>query len=314
MKRLYLSFAALALTIAAMAGSTAFVQFDNQSLMEENLQSWFSNNVTNGQIITPAEVAELDVTATPAVWVMIDRDGLAAGEANLPVSADFKAALQAYVKRGGNLILSNHATQLVNSIGRCTYAPGIYGNGAGGYNKDVWGVQAVIGDVEGQIYDHRDHAIYKDMVSNDDYGHPTFALIGGGDKKDHNCMWDLNAYGFAQEPNVVKTFENLTNSVVLGTWQHVVDYCCAGIVEFLPTGEYTGTVLALGLAAFDWQAPKAGNNIELLVSNVASYMSESKVPTGVKTVVKHNATKVIENGRVVFIMDGVRYNVLGTVL
>ena len=132
MKRLFFSVAAFAMTIAAMAGNPAFVQFENQSALEEAAQTWFSSAVSGGQVITPADVTSLDVYATPAIWVMIDRDGLEAGEANLPVTAEFKAALEAYTKRGGNVLLSNHATQLVNSIGRCTYAPGIFGSGAGG--------------------------------------------------------------------------------------------------------------------------------------------------------------------------------------
>lgn len=317
MKRFFISLAAFAMTVAAMAGTPAFVQFENQSAMEEAAQAWFSGSVAGGQVISPADVAELDVTVTPAVWVMIDRDGLAVGEANLPVSADFKAALEAYAKRGGNILLSNHATQLVNSIGRCSYAPGIYGSAAGGNNPDVWGIQAVIGDVEfGDVYDHRSHAIYNGLDSNDDYGHPTFALIGGGNKKDHNCMWDLNAGEYALEanPNKVKDFENKTASVVLGTWQHVIDYCCAGIVEFLPSGDFSGTILAVGLAAFDWQAPKAGNNMEVLAANMLSYLSSTKTTINGSAAVKHSASKVIENGRVVIIMDGVRYNMLGTAL
>lgn len=313
MKKVILFVAAFAMTIAATAGNIAFVQLDNQSATELAAQTFFTSSVSNGEVITPADLADLDVTATPAVWVMIDRQDLVAGEANLPVSSDFKAALEAYVKRGGNVILTNHATQLVNSIGRCTYAPGIFGSGAGVYNGDVWGVQAVIGNVEGQIYDHREHEIYNNMESNDAYGHPTFAFIGAGNKLDRNCMWDLNSYGFTPDPNVVRTFENQTNSIVLGTWQHVIDYCCAGIVEFLPTGEFTGTVLAIGLASFDWQAPKETSNMELLVTNMAAYMSKS-VPAGIKNVVNHRATKVIENGRVVILMDGARYNVLGATL
>lgn len=313
MKKFLLSFMAIAVSMAVMAQAPAFVQFDNQSEMETAAQTWFTTNVTEGQVIPPADVATLDVTETPSLWVMIDRDGLAVGEANLPVSADFKTALEGYVKRGGNLLLTNHATQLVNSIGRCTYAPGIFGSGAGGHNPDVWGVQAVIGNVEGQIYDHRSHAIFNGMEENNAYGHPTFALIGSGNKKDHNCMWDLNSYGFPQNPNVVEAFEAATNSVVLGTWQHVVDYCCAGIVEFLPDGEYTGTVLAVGLAAFDWQAPQSGTNMSLMAANAVSYLTPS-TPTDVETIERAKANVVIENGQVVILKDGIRYNLLGVAL
>lgn len=315
MKRIFLSLAVAAMTLAATAGAPAFVHFDGQSTMEANAQAWFETNVTDGQVIAPADLAELNVLTTPAVWVMIDRDGLAVGEANLPVSADFKTALEAYAKRGGNILLTGHAAQLVKSIGRCPYAPGIFGSGNGGENPDVWGLQAVIGDVEGQIYDHRDHAIYKDLVDNNKCGHPTFALVASGFKKDHNCMWDLNAGEYALEanPNKVKDFENKTTSVVLGTWQHVTDYCCAGIVEFLPSGDFSGTILAVGLAAFDWYAKQEGTNMSVMTANMLNYMTET-TPTGLNNVIENNATKIVENGQLIIIMDGVRYNVLGTVL
>lgn len=315
MKKILLSFVAIAVSMAVMAQAPAFVQFDNQSEMETAAQTWFTTNVTEGQVIAPADVATLDVTETPSLWVMIDRDGLAVGEANLPVSADFKTALEGYVKRGGNLLLTNHATQLVNSIGRCTYAPGIFGSGNGGHNPDVWGVQAVIGNVEGQIYDHRNHALYEGMEENNNSGHPTFGLIASGNKKDHNCMWDLNMgeYALENNPNKVEDFENKTHSVVLGTWQHVVDYCCAGIVEFLPDGEYTGTVLAVGLAAFDWQAPQETGNMALMAANAVSYLTPS-TPTDVETIERAKANVVIENGQVVILKDGIRYNLLGVAL
>ena len=43
-------------------------------------------------------------------------------------------------------------------------------------------------------------------------------------------------------PNTVKAWEDATNSTVLGTWNHVVDYCCAGIVDFNPTTTIAGRI------------------------------------------------------------------------
>jgi hypothetical protein len=187
---------------------------------------------------------------------MCDRVGLEKGWQNLPglASTEVISALKAYTRDGGNLLLTNHATQLVAGVGRVAeaYAPGLYGNGEGGNNPDTWGSHPIIGNVEGQIYDHQNHPIYWKMTYHPDLYAGIYAFIGAGVKGDHNCMWDLNAYGLTPNPNVVKTWEDTTNSTVLGTWNHVVDYCCAGIVDFEPTSDFAGRILAVGLAAYEW--------------------------------------------------------------
>ncbi|MBR1388834.1 MAG: DUF4960 domain-containing protein, partial [Prevotella sp.] len=96
-----------------------------------------------------------------------------------------------------------------------------------------------------------------------------------GVKGDHNCMWDLNAYGLAPEPNVVKMWEDTTNSHVLGTWNHVVDYCCAGIIDFEPTSTFAGRILAVGLAAYEWNIGGANayqSQLEKFTANCISYL------------------------------------------
>jgi hypothetical protein len=189
---------------------------------------------------------------------MCDRIGIGHGWRNLPGDLAASAtidALKAFAGDGGNLFLTNHATQLTVALGRIdeAYAPGIFGDGEGGNNGDIWGVHPVIGNVEGQIYDHTGHDIYRGMTFTSGlYERSIYTFIGAGVKGDHNCMWDLNAYGLAPNPNVVKTWEDLTNSHVLGTWNHVVDYCCAGIIDFDPTTTFAGRILAVGLAAYEW--------------------------------------------------------------
>jgi hypothetical protein len=156
------------------------------------------------------------------------------------------------------------------------YAPGIFGDGEGGNNGDIWGVHPVIGNVEGQIYDHTQHAIYWGMTYEPTLFAGIYCFEGPGIKGDHNCMWDLNAYGLAPEPNVVKTWEETTNSTVLGTWNHVVDYCCAGIVDFNPTTTFAGRVLAVGLAAYEWDLGGMANSkqdqLEKFTANCIGYL------------------------------------------
>ena len=235
--------------------------YQNGSADEKDAADWFKKNYVDrgkGVLLTPSTIDDLDIENQSACWVMCDRIGIERGWQNLPgnlASANTINALKAFCEDGGNLFLTNHATQLTVAVGRIAdaYAPGIYGNGEGGQNNDIWGSQPVIGNAEGQIYDHSGHDIYRGMkFVSGLYERPIYTFIGSGVKGDHNCMWDLNAYGLAPSPNVVKAWEDTTNSTVLGTWNHVVDYCCAGIIDFAPTTSFAGRIVAVGLAAYEW--------------------------------------------------------------
>ena len=254
---------------------------------EKDAVAWFQQNYVNtgkGVLVTPATIDNLDIEQQAACWVMCDRIGVQHGYQNLPgdlASAETINALKSFCEDGGNLFLTNHATQLTVAVGRIpeAYAPGIFGNGEGGQNNDVWGSQPIIGNAEGQIYDHSGHDIYRGMnFVSGLYERSIYCFEGAGIKGDHNCMWDLNAYGLAPNPNVVKAWEETTNSTVLGTWNHVVDYCCAGIVDFAPTTTFAGRILAVGLAAYEWNI--GGTNdyqgqLEKFTSNCLSYVSQS---------------------------------------
>ena len=67
----------------------------------------------------------------------------------------------------------------------------------------------------------------------------------------------------------------MTNSHVLGTWNHVVDYCCAGIVDFDPTTTFAGRVLAVGLASYEWNIGSVNEyrgQLERFTSNCIEYL------------------------------------------
>ena len=87
------------------------------------------------------------------------------------------------------------ARTLINQI-RQRAQNSIDGNGEGGDNPGVWGSLPIIGDAEGQIYDHSGHDIYWDMdFVSGLYARSIYCFEGAGLKGNHNCMWDLNAYG-----------------------------------------------------------------------------------------------------------------------
>ncbi len=258
-----------------------------ESVDEKKAAEWFTSTYPEGVVVTPSTLNKMDDLAV--LWVAVDRVGIEKGWTNLPAAFSSSATIDALMKfaqRGGSLLLTNHATQLTVALGRIdnALAPGIFGNGAGGDNPDVWGVHPIIGNVDGQIYNHSEHPIYKDMTYHAELFAGIYCFESAGVKGDHNCMWDLNAYGLAANPNVVKSWEELTNSTVLGTWNHVVDYCCAGIVDFEPTTTFAGRILAVGLAAYEWDLGGVENTyadqLQLFTSNCINYLLN---PTGEQT-------------------------------
>ena len=254
-----------------------------ESADERAAAEWFQSTYPEGVIVTPETLSEIANLST--LWVAIDRIGIPAGWTNLPEgfrTNDVINALAKHVKAGGSLLLTNHATQLTVPIGRidAAYAPNIFGSGEGGDNSDTWGVHPVIGNAEaGEVYDHVNHPIYDGMTYYADLFAGIYCFESAGIKGDHNCMWDLNAYGLVPNPNTVKAWEDATNSTVLGTWNHVVDYCCAGIVDFNPTTTIAGRILAVGLASYEWDLAGGINEyadqLQLFTQNSLNYLLDN---------------------------------------
>ncbi len=272
-------------TIESVPAKVGFlIAYDDATLIEDDDEyaaaEWFKANVTNGVILTPADLANINPDDYCTIWVMIDRLGIGVGWEKLPstlITNDAIAALGNYLKEGGNLLLTNHATQLLSPIGRIDeqYAPGIFGDGTGGSGTDIWAFNANIGSNMSPNYDRRSHQIFSGLSTCAQFEHETFPLIGPGMREDHNCMWDLNSYGFTGI-NPVVSFEETTNSAILGTWGHVVDYAVAGIVEFYASPECLGRCIAIGLAAYEWNQNSGMNeyqaNIEKLTANCLNYL------------------------------------------
>jgi hypothetical protein len=217
--------------------------------------NWFTATYPTGTILPLSKVKDFSVNLEQfsVIWVHIDR----VGTGTLPSAmrdAKVIANLQAYLKNGGNLLLSTHATQLVYSLGRTTRKPNIIGAGTGGVGNDTWTANPNIGS----IYNHLSHPIFDGTTYSPEFfpaSGSTIPLIGPGNREDHNSMWDLNAFGYSipnDGANVVKAFETENTATVLATWGHVTDFCCAGIIYFAPTSTYKGKCVAIGLAAYEW--------------------------------------------------------------
>lgn len=274
--------------VAMLLPSNNDSDLDDDELAAKN---WFVQTYgDNGKVFTPATLTSLNPSQYAALWIQIDRVGLEMGPDKLPADIIANGVvdnLSAYLKAGGNVFLTKHATQLVSSLGRIAeqYGPHLFGSGEGGEGTDIWTTNAVIGSNCDPKYDHRSHAAFAGLEvlpANDPvdgYDHESFPLEGPGFREDHNCMWDLNSYGFtpADGLNVVDAFEKKTSSVVLATWGHVTDYCCGGIIEFLPTNDIKGRMICIGLSSYEFKQNSGTNqyqqNTEKLTKNCIDYLA-----------------------------------------
>lgn len=274
--------------VAMLLPSNNDSELDDDELAAKN---WFEKTYgENGKVFTPANLPSLNPSEYTTLWIQIDRVGLEMGPDKLPaeiIASGVTSNLSAYLKAGGNVFLTKHATQLISTLGRIAenYGPHIFSSGEGGEGSDIWTTNAVIGSNCDPKYDHRSHAAFAGLEvlpANDPvdmYDHESFPLESPGFREDHNCMWDLNSYGFtsADGLNVVDAFEKKTSSVVLSTWGHVTDYCCGGIIEFLPTDNIKGRMICIGLSSYEFNQNSGTNqyqtNTEKLTKNCIDYLA-----------------------------------------
>ncbi|MCF0189296.1 MAG: DUF4960 domain-containing protein [Bacteroidaceae bacterium] len=261
---------------------------------EQASARWFKDNYVDkqrGGFILARDINRLSKEDYACIMVHIDRVGLANDVAQLPAEMGSDRVLNAladYVKDGGNLFLNNHASLLVQAIGRIPADPcriTVFGSGDGGEGGDIWTANPYQGymdkgKADGQCYDHTGHHIFKGMTAEKvDPGWPEgYPLIGPGHREDHNCCYDVNGMGYPCQPNNIKNFEDDQNCVCLATWSHVQDWCVSGITEFLPKGDYKGRIIAIGLAAYEWNQNSGANpyqgNIERIATNSLDYLAE----------------------------------------
>lgn len=238
---------------------------------EQAAYDWFVSDEYNPGhglekvVFTPDNISNLNANDVKVLWIPINRQGDKIDVVKPKAIYDHVETLKKYVKEGGNLYLTNHATLLVSEIGRIAeqYKPNTVTYAAAVENSDAWGVNPRFADM-----DYRGHVLYsgfgagsKGKLWDDNY-----FLNSGNSKEDHNCLWTGFSY---------TDFIKATNSHILGKWSQNGDTKNFGVVEFMPSGDYKGTILCNGLAAYEWNCD--GNefvdNIKKFTENSISYLA-----------------------------------------
>lgn len=238
---------------------------------EQAAYDWFNDEYNPGHelekvVFTPENINELSATDVKVLWIPINRQGDNIDVVKPKAIYNNVETLKKYVKEGGNLYLTNHATLLVSAIGRilADYNPNTVSYGAPAENKDPWGVNPRFADM-----DYRGHVLYSgfEAGSKGNLWDDNYFLNSGTFKEDHNCLWTgITSY---------TDFINATNSHILGKWSQNGDTNNFGVVEFMPNDDYKGTILCNGLAAYEWNCD--GNeyvdNIKKFSENSISYLA-----------------------------------------
>lgn len=297
-----------------------------------------------GQFITPVEFINEIVTngldtKIKTLWIHADRvrdteveDWVNVAKADYgwhEVVGDFSfvSALGYFTVDGGNLLLTKQATHLAGDIQRVSYPE----FNACGYikNNEQWFVAT---NFAGR--DNSTHPLYKRYAKNEESSSLSqegcknleMAWIKDEGKNtctDHNCGWNADIVGD------VAAWEADNDAHIIGTWGGRSDMAYAGIVDFEPNATYdgdgyvdngyAGRVLTIGLATYMWHTNNGGwghENTRHMTSCALEYLTPSLIPTpsaveNVENVKNEKVLKVIENGQVFIIKNGVRYNTIG---
>lgn len=265
---------------------------------ERRAFKWFRDDYTGEKtVLYLNDLANIPADVN-AIWIHVDRVNFNTAAFDAVFTSEVKENLKAFVNRGGNVFLAKQATRLEYDLVNAKHfsddnrAELDYSDG-GYIGAATWGarIQFYATNNEDDNNNHRvwgsyaNHAMFKNtphhsesyleyvwsdskQITDHNSGFPIAQMnMNGGD-------WRLELWGFQQK----------NNCRVLGCWENSGDNnkgCIyGGIVEFYPTASRKGTVVMLGLAAYQWINNNAGNgfdNVKKSTEDLLKYLDNKAV-------------------------------------
>ncbi len=264
---------------------------------EKAAAQWFITTY-GGEYLPVSEITPEKLNEYSALWIYVD-DDYYAGLPDELLEENVLSAITNWYKAGGNLLLSTFGSIYLKEVGRVNCEPTVNGTGVASDNADIWYASPTHGTIEGTtlVIDYSADPIYAGLTSETivrdnglEYVH--YPLVDGGVKEDHNSFWamgedpEIGDLG-AGNPIFLTTFRDKWAMQPLAIWDHVQDYYGAAIARWNPQGDYSGTAITIGIAAYQWA--KAGNvyssNVERLTKNALDELKGNG--TGIKPVFNH---------------------------
>ncbi len=262
---------------------------DSLSITEDDEKAaaeWFFDNFENGRYVSfdAIKSGSVDLSQYQVLWWYHDASP---DIPEIALDAEVLGAITDFYKAGGDLLLNTHAVGYLWPMGRITnnYAK-VVGSGGGWDLNDTWYVGVTVGG-NLQPYDKSSHPVYQGLSTvvqgNGDIWIP---LTSPGWVEDHNHVIIEIApfHGFDYgNAGAYNAFRNANQVEWLGVWAGNRDYYMAGVMEFLPTEEFQGRVIAQGLGAFEFNKNAQGelnpdgtnlyqNNVERFTKNALEYL------------------------------------------
>ena len=260
---------------------------------EQAAKDWFLSlsETKEGNFLcyTASEIAageDNKLIGVDCVWVNFDKVGSGdvdkfwTNYSGSLSDATFVTKLGDYLKSGGNILFTNHANYLLKEIGRYHKYPEEVGFGAGGNNNDVWDAGVVYGtwSMESVAFDYSTDPLFANieiLPASRPCGreYKVFHLLSEGWKEDHNCFWffDLPENNDNGDPTKFSKLYSLYGVTLLAMWPHIEDYCGGAIARWDPKGDFKGSCITIGFAAYEWNMNVGTNsyqaNIEQLTLN-----------------------------------------------
>ena len=306
-KKKFLSLFFALLTVSVMNAKVAFLvpatdtnetsmQYekygDDEQSPERRAWRWFRDNFVTpekGQFICFNDLASIP-SDIHAIWIYVDRVNFAkTGTGSFDaLFADHITELQTFVNNGGNVFLCKQATRLEkdlvgakksdNTVLEPSYECGDYKTD---YNReDKWGMSCNFYDGDGWG-SYLSHAMFAPIPDNHKTNDRHIEMVWS-DPLEHvvtnnNCLFTLEHMEMSNtyDRDHLSAFQNRNNCKVLGCWSNGNDCHCGGLIEFYPNGNRKGTVIMMGLAAYQWINNNGGwgiENIQYMTKGALEYL------------------------------------------
>jgi len=243
---------------------------------EKAAADWFFQTYPSGEYVSFGDIAEgRDLNQYRMLWWIYDSEV----DSRIPDAALVPEALNAvrtFYRQGGGLLLNTHAVGYLWDLGRMTANfERAVGADPGGDNPDIWSMNVYMG----RVHDESQHPIHQGIPYIMEDGRKLIQLLGAGWKEDHNMVFtELGKYyGLNNDDEALyRAISEDSNIRILATWSDISDYYMMANFEALPTEEFQGTAIAIGIGAFEWNQNSGQNpyqkNIEQITYNAIEYL------------------------------------------